>query len=194
LPLVPSKFPSGVGWPRIPSKYILSESTEGSSGDVKSWRAKPSLKRDSWDYVQTGEPRAGRSGPPYIRGNWSIPSATRPGVRCRAALALAILALTVLSDPSARPTAEPDWRLGTKLVGPLRRSGRFARPQCERLQSAGSDRMGEPARKCQPIGHSVQRSFQARFVGRTLKRGPTPGASLTLMPIDDSSQFWQVPC
>lgn len=123
----------------------------------------------------------------------AIPSATRlcvseffrkPGL-CRAALALAILAVAVLSDPPART----DRRAGLAPVD----GRRWMALDYERIQSSGSDRMEEPARKCQPIGDSVWRSFQARSVCRTLKRGPHAWGQLYSHGIDDSSQFWQVP-
>lgn len=123
----------------------------------------------------------------------AIPSATRlcvseffrkPGL-CRAALALAILAVAVLSDPPART----DRRARLAPVD----GRRWMALDYERIQSSGSDRMEEPARKCQPIGDSVWRSFQARSVCRTLKRGPHAWGQLYSHGIDDSSQFWQVP-
>ena len=122
-----------------------------------------------------------------------MPSATRLCVsesfrkrgQCRAALALAILAVAVLSDPSART----DRRAG---LAPADGRSLMAL-YYGRIQSSGSDRMEEPARKCQPIGDSVWRTFQARLVCRTLKPGPHAWGQPYSHGIDDSSHFWQVP-
>lgn len=136
---------------------------------------------------------AGRSGPPYKRGNWCDPERHSP--LCKRVLSktwtvsggpgAGILAVAVLSDPSART----DRRAGLAPVDGRRLMALYY----ERIQSSGSDRMEEPARKCQPIGDFVWRSFQARSVCRTLKRGPHAWGQLYSHGIDDSSQFWQVP-
>ena len=151
-----------------------------------------SLNRDSCDYVQTWGKQAGAA-LHTSEEIGAIPSATRLCVSeffrkrglCQAALALAILAVAVLSDPSART----DRRAGLAPVDGRRLMALYY----ERIQSSRSDRMEEPARKCQPIGDFVWRSFQARSVCRTLKRGPQAWGQLYSHGIDDSSQFWQVP-
>lgn len=149
-----------------------------------------SLSRDSCDYVPTCGKRAGAA----LHASeeiGAIPSATRLCVSeflrkrglCRAALALAILAVAVLSDPSAsRPPSRTSACGRTKLDGPLLRENSKLRIRSK----------GRAARKCQPIGDSVWRSFQARFVCRTLKRGPHAWGQPYSDGIDDSSQFWQV--
>ena len=124
----------------------------------------------------------------------AIPSATRPGVSEPRA-ALAILAVTVLSDPSART----DRRTGLAPAGGRSLMAVDGAEAVTIDRNARDFKVPDQIESKSRPGSASQSTLCLALLPSPVSRSnpsnaaPTPGASLTLM-LTIHHSFWQAPC